>query len=890
MADFNAIAKKWQKKWTKKKIFETKKSSKKKFYCLEMYPYPSGKLHMGHVRNYALGDVFARYKRMKGFNVLYPMGYDSFGLPAENAAIKNKADPEEWTNNNIKEMKKQQTQLGQSYDWSRELASHDPKYFKWNQWMFLKFLKKKLAYKKESFVNWCPECETVLANEQVHNGECWRCSTTVEQKELEQWYLKIREYADELLEELEGLDWPERVKIMQRNWIGKSKGTNVDFEIVGGDKVTVFTTRPDTLYGVTFLVFAPEHPKVRKWVQGTKYEQKFNKFFKEVMSEDKFERSSEDSEKKGMFIGKHAVNPLTGDKVPIYIGNFVLYEYGGGAVMAVPAHDQRDFMFAQKHDLEIKLVIQPDAYDIDEKNMSRAYIGDGVLVNSEEFNATRNRDAIEGISKKLKDLNKGGPAYDYKLRDWLISRQRYWGTPIPILYCDKCGMVPEKEENLPVKLPKDVKFTGQGNPLETSKEFSEAECPKCGCKAKRETDTMDTFVDSSWYFMRYTNPANDEKPFSKEIINYWLPTDQYIGGIEHAVMHLLYARFITKATRDLKLHDVDEPFQSLLCQGMVLKDGAKMSKSIGNTVDPGKIIDEYGPDTARLFMLFTALPEKDLEWSDKGVAGNYKFLKRVYSLLSIDTEKRESVNNKDKHMLSRLHSTIKTVTEHIEELKLSLAVGKIMELVNHINSYVQESIHESTYHEVLEKLTLLMSPFVPHIAEEMWHKLGNENFCSLEEWPVFEEEKIDEEAEAAEELVHTTIADIQEVLELIGKEKPKEIKLIISPKWKYKFFSILKEEVEKTRDVKALMGIVMDEKDLKKHGKDISKMIPTIANDVTKLPLRVLNQKTEKESLEEYKDRIEEEFSSKVSIELTEESKEPKARQAIPGKPAIVIN
>jgi leucyl-tRNA synthetase len=635
------------------------------------------------------------------------------------------------------------------------------------------------------------------------------------------------------------------------------------------------------------MVFAPEHPKVSSWVKGTKYEKPFNFFFSEVMKEDKFERTSEESEKKGMFIGKYAINPLTQEKIPIYIGNFVLYEYGGGAVMAVPAHDQRDFMFAKKHKIQIKVVIQPDNYILDGKKMSRAYIGDGTMVNSDEFNGLRNTDAIEDISKKLTKIKMGCQKYEYKLRDWLISRQRYWGTPIPVIYCEKCGLVPVPLKELPVKLPKDVKFTGSGNPMETSKSFVNTKCPKCNRNAKRETDTMDTFIDSSWYFLRYCDSKNKTKPFGKTA-NYWMPVDQYIGGIEHAIMHLLYARFFTKALRDLGLHNINEPFKRLLCQGMVLKDGVKMSKSLGNIVDPGDIIKKFGPDTARLFTLFAALPEKELEWSDKGVAGSYRFLKRVLNLLNTDYKKRSSKNNKDKYLISKLNSTIKQVTENMEEFRISSAIGNIMELINHIHSYLNESVHEKTFNEVLEKLTILISPFTPHLGEEMWSKLGKKKFCSLQKWPLYNEKKIDKKAEAYEELTHITTKDINKVLELTNL-KPKSITLIISSKWKYKFFQILKEEMQKTRNVNVLINILMDEKEMKKHGQEIVKMIPVILKDSTKLPEEILSQETEIKSLKEVKHRFKEEFSCKIMIEPAEKSKYSKAKQASPGKPTIIL-
>ncbi|TFF98348.1 MAG: leucine--tRNA ligase [Promethearchaeota archaeon] len=538
MTEYNPkkIEVKWQKRWEKDKIFEAKKDPKKpKYYVLEMYPYPSGKLHMGHLRNYTIGDCFARYKRMSGFNVLYPMGYDSFGMPAENAAIDHGANPEEWTDKNIDTMKNQQKRIGLSYDWTREIYSHNPAYYKWDQWFFLKMFEKGLAYKQESYVNWCNTCATVLANEQAQGGKCWRCNNDVEQKFLTQWFLKIRDYAEELLDGLNTVDWPEKVKLMQRNWISKSEGSIIKFPIVGENKtVDIFTTRPDTLYGVTFMIYAPEHPDVRNWVQGTEYEEEFEKLYQEVMKENKFERTDIEIEKKGMFIGKYAINPITNEEVPIYIGNFVIYEYGAGAVMAVPAHDQRDFEFAKKFDIPIKIVIQPHDYELNVDKMVRAYEGDGILVNSEEFNGMENRNAINAITEKLDKIKRGYSTINYKLRDWGISRQRYWGCPIPIINCDDCGTVPVPYEDLPVFLPKDVKFTGSGNPLETSESFITTKCPKCGKSGRRETDTMDTFIDSSWYFFAFCDPPSIEGdiPYNKDLINYWGNVDQYIGGIE----------------------------------------------------------------------------------------------------------------------------------------------------------------------------------------------------------------------------------------------------------------------------------------------------------------------------------------------------------------------
>lgn len=787
MAEFQGLDKKWQTRWEESNIFKVEKdSNKEKFYCLEMYPYPSGSgLHMGHLRNYSIGDCLARFKRMKGFNVIYPMGYDSFGLPAENAAIKNKTDPKEWTNNNMKTMMEQQKDMGLSYDWSRMIFSHDPDYYKWNQWLFLKFLEKGLAYKKESLVNWCDDCNTVLANEQVEQGKCWRCKSEVEQKELDQWFYKIREYAEELLNDLEKVKWPERVKVMQRNWIGKSHGTDINFKIKDSDfELTIFTTRPDTLYGVTFMVFAPEHPKVKEWVKGTKYEEEFNKFYEEVMKEDKFERTSEESEKKGMFIGKYAINPINNEEVPVYVGNFVVYEYGGGAVMAVPAHDQRDFDFAKKHDIPVKVVIQPDAFELSEEKMSRAFIEDGTLVNSAEFDGENNRDALDSISRKLEEIGKGKKTINYKLRDWLISRQRYWGTPIPIIYCDKCGTVPVPYEQLPVKLPEDVEFTGKGNPLETSKDFVNCKCPKCQGYARRETDTMDTFIDSSWYFMRFCCPKETELPVNKDAINYWMPVDQYIGGIEHAILHLLYARFFTKAMRDLGLHKIDEPFTRLLCQGMVLKDGEVMSKSKGNIVDPRDISKKYGPDTARLFILFSASPQKELDWSDKGVNGVFKFLNKVFNMHKIV----DSVELDDR-LANKLNRTIKIVTDSINNFENNKAVVALYSYVDYLARY------EKVPKEAYEKLVLLMAPFTPHICEELWEKSGHKDFVSLEKWPDVDESKINEQIEKEENLLENTLSDIRNVLNLV-KNDPKKIYLYTIPPEK-KIFEDNKRLIEK---------------------------------------------------------------------------------------------
>ncbi len=883
MVDFKKIEKKWQKKWEENNIFKSvEDKDKKKFYCLEMYPYPSATLHVGHLRNYSIGDCIARYKRLKGFNVLYPMGYDAFGLPAENAAIKHKADPEKWTRDNIEAIKKQQKRMGLSYDWERQIQSCDEDYYKWNQWIFLRMLEKGLAYRKESFVNWCGGCGTVLANEQVINGRCWRCKSEVQQKQLEQWFLKITEYADELLKDIDFLEhWPERVKTMQKNWIGRSEGTEIKFKVKGsGEEIPIFTTRCDTIYGVTFMVFAPEHPFIKKWVKGTKYEEEFNKFYEDVMKEDRFLRTSEESEKKGMFIGKYAINPVTGDEIPIYIGNFVIYDYGAGAVMAVPAHDQRDFMFAKKFDIPIKVVISPEDYELNAEKMSRAFINDGVLVNSGEFNGIRNREAIDEVSEYLSKKKLGGKVVQYKLRDWLISRQRYWGTPIPVVYCEKCGMVPVPLEDLPVKLPKDVKFTGSGNPLETSTKFTKTKCPKCGGEAKRETDTMDTFIDSSWYFFKYCSPKFNEKPFDDKKVDYWMPVDQYIGGIEHAILHLLYARFFTKVLRDLGLTKVNEPFSRLLCQGMVIKDGAKMSKSVGNVVDPTTIIDKYSADTARLFILFAALPEKELDWNDKGVEGCFRFLNRVYTLLEKGNF-RDDIKSKDKIMVSRMHRLIKNVEESIDNFQLSYAISNMMEFMSKLNNY-KEDCNKETYWELVKNFVLLLSPFCPHIAEEMWEKLKQEDYISLSSWPEYDVHKIDPEIEAVDDLVSGVVGDVHAVKKLAKVSKIKKITLYVAAEWKFNLFKELQSLLERTRDV----GIIMKEVSVKNT--DVSKLVMGVVKNPSRIEGVFLDSKTEMKSLLEAKEFLESEFKTAVEI-VKEEDGEGKAKQAMPRKPSIVL-
>lgn len=749
--NFGEIEAKWQKKWEDTNAFKvTEDSDKEKYYVLEMFPYPSGKLHMGHVRNYSIGDVIARFKKMKGYNVLHPMGYDAFGLPAENAAIKNNVEPAEWTWSNIEDMNRQLRELGLSYDWDRELATAHPSYYKWMQWIFIQFYKKGLAYKKENPVNWCPSCQTVLANEQVVDGCCERCGTAVGKKNLSQWYFKITDYADRLLENLDKLEgWPNKVKIMQRNWIGKSHGAEVEFKIKDRDEtLTVFTTRVDTIFGTTFMVLAPEYPTVIDMVKGTEYEAAVMEYIDRCAHMNEIERTSTANEKTGVFIGQYAVNPFTGKSMPIYISDYVLMGYGTGAVMGVPAHDQRDFEFAKKFDLEIIPVIDPQDPEVDLNDLKEACAAEGVVINSGEFNGMNNKEAIQKIAEVAEVRGIGRKTVNYRLRDWLISRQRYWGTPIPMIYCDSCGWVPEKEENLPVMLPTDVEFTGKGeSPLATSKTFRDTVCPVCGKPAKRELDTMDTFLDSSWYFLRYCDARNESEAFSKEKVDYWMNVDQYIGGVEHAILHLMYARFFQMALYDLGYVSDEEPFKNLLTQGMVIKDGAKMSKSLGNVVSPAEIIEKYGADTARLFILFAAPPERELDWSDKGVEGSFRFINRVYRAVYEYKQKYGDVSgdyeiktDADKNMAYWMNYAIKKVSDDIgERFNFNTAISTIMEMVNEMYKYKEGEVNEKLYGAAVRNLIIMLAPFVPHVTEEMWEHLGFEGSVHQQSWPEYDE-------------------------------------------------------------------------------------------------------------------------------------------------------
>jgi leucyl-tRNA synthetase len=790
---------KWQKIWQQNRLFQVEEDpQKEKYYLLEMFPYPSGNIHMGHVRNYAIGDVVARYKRMQGCNVLHPMGWDAFGMPAENAAIAHNVHPAKWTYQNIDTMRSQLERLGFSYDWDRELATCKPEYYRWEQWLFVKMYEKGMVYRKKASVNWCEDCQTVLANEQVEAGLCWRCSQVVVQKELDQWFFRITDYADDLLEYCDHLPgWPEKVVTMQRNWIGKSVGAEIQFPLENGDgHIPVFTTRQDTVFGATFMVMAPEHPLVMKLTSGTPQEEEVTVFVERMRVQDKAKRTSDDYEKEGVFVGSHCINPFTKRKMPIFTANFALMEYGTGAVMAVPAHDQRDFEFARKYGLEIIVVIQPKGQPLEPETMTEAYVDEGIMVRSGPFDGLENIGALDAIADYLEENKMGKRAVNFRLRDWGISRQRYWGAPIPIVYCEKCGVVAVPEEDLPVILPEDAEMLEGGkSPLPTLESFLKTSCPKCGqLDARRETDTMDTFVESSWYFERYCSPGHGEGMFDEKAVGYWMPVDQYIGGIEHAILHLLYSRYFTRVLRDFGLVTYKEPFTRLLTQGMVCKETLKcsnhgllypeevvgkdqsrtckhcgsqvevgriekMSKSRRNVVDPNALIEKYGADTLRLFCLFAAPPERGLDWSDQGVEGAYRFLKRVWRLVEEHVAHIDGVQPFDgdealagdlRSLYRKIHQTIKRVTNDIEgRFHFNTAISAVMELVNTIQA-VKEGIVStpegaSVLRLAIEAVIVLLSPIVPHLAEELWEALGNSGSVLEVPWPTYREEAIAED-------------------------------------------------------------------------------------------------------------------------------------------------
>ena len=788
------IEKRWQENWEKNNVFHTPDNSDKpKYFALSMFPYPSGKLHMGHVRNYTITDVIARFKKMQGFNVLHPMGWDSFGLPAENAAMKHGADPAKWTDENIAYMTKQLKMLGLSYDWQREVTTCKPDYYKWTQWLFIQLYKKGLAYKKEAAVNWCDKCGTVLANEQVIDGKCWRCDSVVEKKYLSQWFFKITDYAERLLEDLDKLTgWGDNVKTMQANWIGKSQGAIFRFKVkeIEGMEVPVYTTRPDTVHGITYLVVAPEYKDIEK-LTTSENKDKVEEYRANARKMTEIERLSTDRVKTGVPLGTHCINPFTGEEFPLWTADYALVEYGTGAVMAVPTHDSRDFDFAKKYNLPLKVVISPEGTELKPDELSEAYTEEGVLVNSNEFNGMKNTEAKKAITQKAVDNGFGEFKTQYRLRDWLISRQRYWGAPIPMIYCDKCGIVPEKEENLPVMLPTDVDFSVVGkSPITTSKTFAETTCPICGGKARREMDTMDTFVCSSWYYLRYSDPKNANLPFSKELVDHWLPVDQYVGGIEHAILHLLYSRFFTKALKDLGLLSFDEPFKNLLTQGMVLKDGSKMSKSKGNTVDPDEIFENYGADTARLFILSDSPPARDFDWSDAGVEGCYKFLNRVWRLVSENQEYVSKdyritfpLTRENDDLVRIVHMMIKEVTNDISnDFQFNTVISKYRELTNAIYDWKNKKTElteedKNVFSFAVISLIKLMAPVTVHMSEEIWHDLGNETSIHNEKWCEWDENLAKASKITLVVQVNGKVKDKIEADEGLGNDELKEVAL-----------------------------------------------------------------------------------------------------------------
>ena len=876
--DYNAVAKKWQDAWKQAKVFEQEPKDNP-YYVLEMFPYPSGTMHMGHVRNYSLGDCVARYKRMQGHQVLYPMGFDAFGLPAENAAIQRGADPAQWTEQNIQEITRQFKLLGMSYDWSRELATCRPNYYKWTQWLFLELYKQGLAYRKQAVVNWDPEEQTVLANEQVVDGKGYRSGVEVEKKEIEQWFFKITAYAEELLDDIDSLTgWPQRVRTMQKNWIGRSTGTIIHYPYKDTE-IRTFTTRPDTLFGVSYLVLAPEHPLATELAQDNS---EVAAYIKQAAKKSTIERQADTKEKTGVPTGTYAKHPFSGEEIPVWVADYVLMDYGTGAVMGVPAHDERDFAFATKYDLLIKPVVKPQGEDT---IAHEAFTEDGELINSTHYDGMSSAQAREAITESLEENNLGAHHVQYRLRDWLVSRQRYWGCPIPIIYCEECGAVPVPEDDLPIKLPKDVEF-GKGNPLETSKDFVNTTCPKCKQPARRETDTMDTFVDSSWYFLRFCDPNNDQEAFNKQLVNEWMPVNQYIGGIEHAILHLLYARFFTKATRDLGLHQIDEPFKHLLTQGMVCLDGDKMSKSKGNVVSPIKMIEEFGPDAVRAFTLFAAAPEKDFDWSEEGVGGIVRFLHRVQALVE-DKEVRLEADSSDAYIRSVTHRTIEEVTLHLDELRINQALTDLMVLTTELTKYATNPVHQETYEECVDALLQMLSPFAPHLAEELNSKRSEELLASSS-WPQADPEAIDLASEQERRLHEQTVADVKGVLEMIGVEKPASITLFVPAQWKYAFIEALLDLFETKTNPGEIIGALM-QTELKQYGQQISKLVPKYFKDRSKLPHYLLAFEHESQALMGVAKELARTLNCPVHVELEEHQHHPKAKNSMPGKPAILV-
>ncbi|MEI7903825.1 MAG: leucine--tRNA ligase [Candidatus Firestonebacteria bacterium] len=813
-----SVEQKWQKYWEENQTFKAEDfSNAPKYYVLMMFPYPSGsKLHMGHCKNYVIGDVISRFKKMQGFNVLHPMGWDAFGLPAENAAIKFNIHPSDWTKNNVKVMTEQLKNIGICYDWTREVTTCEPDYYKWTQWLFLKFLEKGLAYKKKKEANWCPKCMTVTANEEVIEGACWRCKTPVTKKELDQWFFKITDYAERLLTDLKTLKgWPAKVKLMQENWIGKSFGVEINFKVKEtGDALPVYTTRIDTIFGVTYLVIAPEHPLVKKLIKGTEYEKKVTEFSAKLKLTSEIDRTSDATKKEGFFIGKHAVNPVNGEAVPIFVANYVLLEYGTGAVMAVPAHDQRDFEFSKEYKLPVKVVIKPADKNLIAEEMTEAFVAEGVQVNSGKFDGLAGKNGLESIADWIDGSGWGKKTVKYKLRDWLISRQRYWGAPIPVIYCDKCGIVPVPEKDLPVELPYNVEFkpTGGTSPLAGVPEFVNVKCPKCGGAGKRETDTMNTFICSSWYFLRYTDPKNRTEAFSAEKAGYWMPVDQYVGGVEHAILHLLYSRFFTKVLFDLGYVKFQEPFTNLFTQGMVLKDGAVMSKSKGNIVLADPLIERYGADTVRGFILFAAPPGKELEWSDQGIEGIHRFLARVQRIVEPNVVNIKNapvkldsgaLEKEAKDIYRQLNKTVKKVKEDIEnDFHFNTAIAALMEFVNCLYAAQVPAAgkakqdFETVLGYSLKKLILCLAPFMPHMAEENWSSWGNKASIFSAKFPDYDPSCISDE--------NVTI-----VLQINGKIKDKLTIDINMPEAELRELALQNQKIKEGLAGKAVKNVII---------------------------------------------------------------------------------
>ncbi len=861
-----AMEDKWKQRWKEAGIFTSRDGEGKKYYVLEMFPYPSGHAgHVGHARNYMIGDSMARFKRMNGFNVLYPMGWDAFGQPTENAAIKDGVHPSVSVAQNIKTFKSQLDALSISYDWSREVTTCDPEYYRWNQWLFLQLFKRGLAYKKHAPGNWCPTCKTVLSNEDAEGGKCWRCDSEIVQKDIDQWFFKVTDYAEELLSDLSKVDWSERIKTLQRNWIGRSEGVNLKFEVKDSKiKLQAFTTRPDTYFGITFLAMAPENPVAKELIADSPDKAELEKFINDSKNLPELQRAMLTKEKKGMFTGKYVVNPVTNEEIPIWIANYVLDSYGTGLVIGVPTNDQRDYDFAKAYGIRLKNVINPEGKAFNGPEMEKAFEDEGIITNSGKFDGMKSSDAKKVIADFLVEKGFGSKIINYKIRDWCVSRQKYWGTPIPIIYCETCGIVPVPEENLPVMLPTDVVFGKEGTPpLATNKGFVETRCPTCMGPARRETDTMTTFVDSSWYFLRYTSPKYRDGPFDKEKVNFWLPVDQYIGGIEHAVGHLMYSRFITKFLRDEGYLNFDEPFMRLLNQGMVNKGGVKMSKSKGNVVDPRDVIEKHGLDTLRTYLLFMAEPTKTVEWSDDEMVGVSNFLRKVIRM------KDDVKETDDKYIESVAQRKIDIVTDNISKLQPNVAIIELMDFANKLAK------HPSLYaYRIFLKL---LTPFAPHTTEEMWEALGEKGLISAQEWPKSDPLKISLKEEAGEEEVLNILKDVEEIKKLSGIEKPAKVTIFVAPPWKHEVFTAVVEG----KQIKDIIGNYKGkEKDVSAYFMKVQKRKPIEDKHIKSHELKHLQDK---------KSFLESEIGAKVEIIPAEGSADRKALVAEPEKPGILV-